>query len=57
MKNEKIIIQFHENHHWATDTQWSLTGLWINNDTDEPCNQNPCQNCIEADKAGISFEN
>ena len=57
MNNEKIIIQFHENHHWATDTQWSLKGLWLNNETDEPCDQNPCQICIEAAQAGIGFEN
>ena len=57
MNNEKIIIQFNENHHWATDTQWSLKGLWLNNETDEPCDQNPCQICIEAAQAGIGFEN
>ena len=56
MNNEKIIINFNENHHYESDTAWSLGGLWINNITNEPCLIRPCQICIEADEAGINFD-
>ena len=57
-----LTIQFHENHHWTTLVEtyyqdgWEITGVWVNNETDESCNENPCQNCKEMSNAGITIQ-
>lgn len=61
MNKETILIQFHENHHWTTtldvqyEDRWDIAGLWVNNDTDEPCDQNPCQICKQLSNLGITI--
>jgi hypothetical protein len=39
--------RFNETHHQAQSQIVHNSIVWINNLTDEPCTQNPCEVCLE----------